>query len=309
MSETGAFPRLLEIGECCANSPKLFADATNGTLLRYIDHPYYGYAKDEVWHNWPFPQTINRYLSFGSVLKMLNGYDVAHYHYQTLLPRCVDLPIVAKTGIKVCLHYHGSDIRWKKTPIFSKYADKIFVSTPDLLQYCPSAEWAPNPVNLDLFENIGVDLNHDVLRVLHAPSNPQKKGTEIIRKALSKIDSIEYLELSGCPHHEIIDAIRFADVIIDQVRPDIGCYGTISLEAMAMGKPVICSISEVYDTVFGDCPILPLRDNNTKNIAHHILTLASDRELCEVIGANGRKYVENTHEVSAVVKRLFGDLL
>ncbi|MCY4492058.1 MAG: glycosyltransferase family 4 protein [Thaumarchaeota archaeon] len=57
---------------------------------------------------------------------------------------------------KLIFHYHGSDIRLTPKDIrldVEKYADRILVSTPDLLQYKLDVEltYVPNPVDTKLF--------------------------------------------------------------------------------------------------------------------------------------------------------------
>lgn len=80
------------------------------------------------------------------------------------------------------------------------------------------------------------------IQILHCPSHPVAKGTEIIRSAVSSLKvkdpSINYIELSGRPNEEIIAAIQRCDVVVDQVYSDTPLAG-LGTEAAWYGKPTL----------------------------------------------------------------------
>jgi glycosyltransferase involved in cell wall biosynthesis len=87
-----------------------------------------------------------RIRKFTKLLQYVPAYDRVHFHYSTALPFALDLPIWKILGKEIVMHFHGSDIRCKRlNPIIKHLADKIYVSTPDLLQWAPCAEWQPQP--------------------------------------------------------------------------------------------------------------------------------------------------------------------
>jgi len=81
--------------------------------------------------------------------KRSKDFDIVHVHSQVKI-----IPILTKPTI---LHFHGSDIRKAgfvgriENWICSKLSDKVLVSTPDLLNVFPSAEWIPTPIDTELF--------------------------------------------------------------------------------------------------------------------------------------------------------------
>mgnify|MGYP004008397109 FL=1 len=80
--------------------------------------------------------------------------DILHYHGQAVSQGYRDL--VLWSGIMkkpVILHHHGSEIRNKKYPrLANHFVVHKYVSTPDLLEFVPDAEWLPNPVDLTNFQ-------------------------------------------------------------------------------------------------------------------------------------------------------------
>lgn len=92
-----------------------------------------------------------------------------------------------------------------------------------------------------------------------------------------------------------------ADIIIDQLI--IGTYGVLSIEAMALGKPVITYISDdMIKTLPTD---LPIHNANIYNIKNRIEELIIDSNLRKELGIKGRKYVERYHDYRKNSKMLY----
>jgi glycosyltransferase involved in cell wall biosynthesis len=88
-----------------------------------------------------------------------------------------------------------------------------------------------------------------------------------------------------------------ADLVIDQIM--IGAHGVFALEAMALGKPVICNIykneyAKYYDPSF---PIIPANpDDLTKVLFEWI---SCDLQVRKNKGEESRKYVEKFHNYNS----------
>ncbi len=302
---------ILQVGDI-AGIPQLLADRTGGKVVVFKEHSFGYSSPNQIVMDFKYEQPISGMLRFIGVFKLAIDYDIIHFHWGTLLPCKFDLLIWKKIGIKTYLHYRGSEIRgkkWKHSLSFAKTADKIFVSTPDLLQYADGAEWVPNPVDLQKISFVGSRKIKKTVRILHAPSIREKKGTGTIERAVESVQakgySIEFICLTGVCHDIILEEMRKADIIIDQIRPDIGSFGNISLEAMATGKPVLCTISEFNDRYYGVCPIVPIRTGTVEEIEEKIVKLIDNPELRETLGSLGREYVEKNHDVDKIVARLY----
>ena len=79
-------------------------------------------------------------------------------------------------------------------------------------------------------------------RILHAPSNPESKGTEQVRAAIARLrargHALEYVELSGRPHAEVLAELRSCDFVVDEVWSDTP-LGGLATEAASFGKPAV----------------------------------------------------------------------
>lgn len=150
---------------------------------------------------------------------------------------------------KIIIQYHGSDIRGKKQPLLHKIvSDDFLVSTPDLLKYVPKAMLLPTQIHIDDIDYIEYKL-HKPIKILHAATNRKIKGTDHIIKVVNNLKeegfSIDFEFVENTPHKVLIKKIKESDIIIDQIL--IGCYGTLSVESLAAGKPVISYVRpELY---------------------------------------------------------------
>ena len=79
---------------------------------------------------------------------------------------------------------------------------------------------------------------------MHAPSDPRAKGTAFIRRAAELVDGIDYRELTGRSHAQVLRALEHADLVIDQLC--FGSNGVLAMEAMSMAKPVVCYLSDRF---------------------------------------------------------------
>jgi hypothetical protein len=145
----------------------------------------------------------------------------------------------------------------------------------------------------------------EVVRVVHAPNHRMFKGTRHLEEAVRALRDegvrIELVMVEGRSNTEALAIYRSADIIFDQCL--IGFHGYTALEAMALGKPVMCFIRkpDAYLLDPDTCPIV-----NT-----HVATLRDDlRRLVEApeqlgeLGRRGRAYVEKHFTLEAFSRRL-----
>jgi hypothetical protein len=79
--------------------------------------------------------------------------------------------------------------------------------------------------------------------LVHAPSAKSKKGTEAVLSALDKLAKthpFDFKLLHQMPRSQALQTVAGCDVFLDQFT--IGAEGLAALEAMALGKPVVCFI-------------------------------------------------------------------
>jgi glycosyltransferase involved in cell wall biosynthesis len=183
----------------------------------------------------------------------LGEYDVFHFNFgQTLLPRRgrlgLDLPLLRALGKRVFMTFQGSDARAGAADIdfVRRHCHRTFCVNPDLLRFVPGSEFVPYAsVDPRIITPETREPRRGPIRIVHAPTNREIKGTEHVLAAVERLRGRHDVELrlvEGLPHAEAMQLYRDADLVIDQLR--IGWYGGFAVEAMAMGKPVVCHIAD-----------------------------------------------------------------
>jgi hypothetical protein len=139
--------------------------------------------------------------------------------------------------------------------------------------------------------------------VVHAPSHLAVKGTVHIRRAIDELRAagvpLEYVELHGTSHAEVLRQCERADLVVDQLCS--GAHGVFAVEAMSLAKPVICNLLQEQRTTLPGCPIIDATPDSITEVLSAWLDDSSDR--CER-GLASRAYVEANYDVRVVADRL-----
>lgn len=281
-----------------------FSRAQRKTKLRsdvlVLSPSSYGFQADFTVSKY---HVLSRILFFKFFRNFLSDYDLYHFHYNSFLPRFMDIPLWKFFGKKVFVHYHGSDIRGKRRYLPRWFADNIFVSTPDLLEYINGAIWIPNPLDLENFPFTGCRKDARAIKIVHATTSRMKKGTSYIVKAISKLRregyNVELVLIEKTPHTRALEYYKQADIAIDQL--EIGWYGMFAIECMALGKPVCVYIREDLESYM---PFIPFINTSSRNLAENLRLLVEDEEMRVRFGEMGREYVSRVHDAFKVTKRL-----
>lgn len=209
-----------------------------------------------------------------------NGYEYAYESYahskktQLLFKRSGFRPLVFP-GME---QYILPDI----FPEYYKYIQRI-----DLNQYAPVFPDSLNPVP----------------RIVHAPTAPVCKGTAFIEKALDNLKQefrFEYKLVHKIPRPKALELIASSDIFIDQLV--LGSYGMATMEAFAMGKPVVCYMKESVLSCFPG--VSPIINANPDSISDKLYELLSDGNLRNKKGRESRAYAEKYHDIDVVIKDL-----
>ncbi len=147
--------------------------------------------------------------------------------------------------------------------------------------------------------------DHLTLRVVHAPNHREFKGTRYLEEAVSALQMdgvpIELVLVEKLSNDEALTVYRTADVIFDQCL--IGFHGYFALEAMALGKAVMCYIRKPDEYLLApqECPII---NTHVETLREDLRRLVSSRDELESIGRRGRQYVERYYSREAFAGRL-----
>lgn len=254
---------------------------------------------------------------------LLASYDVFHFHFHTsYLPLQRDLPLWRATGKRIIFHLHGCDIRdpgrvrveqpvsaCAECPVqcmvptkihlpeaIARYADRVIVSTPDLLAFVPGAEYIPNPLDAAALPRPSLARRGSGREyvVVHAPTDRAIKGTRHLEAAIAQLRAegvpVRLQLLEGLPREQLLRACLEADVAVDQLL--IGWFGMFALEMMALGKPVIAYIRPGLESY---APGLPVVSAEPVTLAATLRTLLLDAGWRERLAEDGPAYVARAH--------------
>jgi glycosyltransferase involved in cell wall biosynthesis len=118
--------------------------------------------------------------------------------------------------------------------------------------------------------------------------------------------------VENLPHTQVKDIMQAADLVIDQLL--VGWYGAVAVEAMALGKPVVCYVREedlrfIPKRMEEDLPII---NANPGNLYHVLDRHINNRKNLSLIGEESRSYVERYHDpikIAQQMKELYESLL
>ncbi|WP_234028596.1 glycosyltransferase family 4 protein [Lentibacillus sp. Marseille-P4043] len=300
------------------------------TSCHFDEHPF-NFKPDLCLNLNLLPQTTRRAKINQFLQKSIQAYDIFHFHFgETFFPDKKDLEILKRAGKKMVVHHHGSDVRLlsvaqKNNPyvrvkpewteekitnnlsILSKYIDHAIVQDYELAGYISDSykyvHVIPHAIDLNQFKPQYPPMNNTAPLVVHAPTKRNLKGTESIIEAVNQLKdsglSFDFKLIEGMNHQETMNLLAAADIVIDQLQ--IGSYGYLSSEAMALGKPVICYIREDLKAKYPK--ELPIVHANPDTITTVLRDLINHPNQWKNLGVRGRTYVYNYHRTQKVINQ------
>lgn len=269
----------------------------------------------------------------------IDYYDIFHFHNgYSIMEDFRDILMIKKAGKKMIMHHRGNDVRFQSMAMKGKNYTNPYVRTSNYLSDEKMAEnlrffaehmdaaivqdYELHNYVIDYYQERGKpvyvlprlidskqiktaypDPYGNTPVIIHAPTHRGFKGSDIIEKtieSLKKDKQLIYINIEGKSHKEALEAYRRADIVIDQIL--CGVYGNVSVEAMAMGKAVVCYIRpDLIKTYPDDLPIISA---NPDTLYPQLKMLVEEPRLRYEIGKAGRNYVERYHEGVRIIKGL-----
>ncbi len=293
-----------------------------------------GYTKRKpfkwLWHKLTYKKRI---------YKLLKWADVLHYHWGAVFPGNEDINWVARSGKPFFIEWVGSEIRIpdvckKINPYYARIFDHgyeysklesregslklqrtfqqagaIPLIIPEMNIYVQKELFQttfPSFLRLDVkkFKPSFPNINNKKPIVVHSPTAKICKGTDLIITALNELKAsydFEFILLHDMSREQVLDIMSKADIFLDQIN--IGSHGAAMMEAMAMGKPVMCYImKEVFEGGLpANCPVI---NTNPDNLKEQLIKLISNAQLRHDVGIQSRAFAENYFDIDNIAKYL-----
>lgn len=201
-------------------------------------------------------------------------------------------------------------LKAKQVEKMSKSASAIFALNPDLLEFLPSSATFLPYMNISPRQLTPHYPAHSstTIRIAHAPTSRDAKGTHFIISAINQLmkkgRDIQFDLIENRSHMETLRAIRECDLFVDQLV--VGWYGGVAVEAMALGKPVICHIDSDQANKIGemgrDLPFIIATPNTIKKVIEGCVD-CPDGHLRN-LGVRARAFVERWHNPSTIAREI-----
>lgn len=192
---------------------------------------------------------------------------------------------------------------------FSKAGFTPIPSYPELIDYIkpeffPEYHLISRVVDLQELQPSPSDNSKPL--IVHAPSNPEIKGTKYINEAAERLVAeglADYRLVTNLSHAEAMALLRKSDIIVDQLM--VGEYGVLAIEGMALQKTVVCfmrpKVLAYYETNFEEFPIV---NANILNIYDVLKDLCLSQEKRKLASEKSLRFAQRYHDRNTNASRL-----
>ena len=273
--------------------------------------------------------------------ELIVEFDIFNFlNHPTLLPDNLDLPLYNELEKKVVFHYIGAQGRifshlskkhpywshflrtqsaewlvhtdkrnFEKMMIRSMHSPAAFSSTNeyrDILSFAFKHYFEHlQPLNLDKYDLPEAQENPKYTIALTSTGG-KVKGTEFAIQAVERLKKrydIDFILVKGKTHEEAKAIFKQADLLLDQFV--IGYHGMFCIEAMALGKPVVCFLSaDMVSFLPDDCPIINANPDNLEAVIEYCI---NNQEETKQRGEQGKAYAKANHDHRKIVKQMLGE--
>lgn len=289
----------------------------------------------------PWQRTRAALARHALLMEAVSRADVVHWHYGPGLFKGADVRLAALLGKRCFVEFWGSDIRVPEIEsadnpfyqaarlepgfecasesressrrtqhLFAAHGARALISSPGLVPSVDRTAFpgflmtAPRVRPADYPPAFPSGAGTRPL-VVHAPTAPVTKGSRFVLAAVEELRSrfdFDFKLITGMPHHEARQWIARSDLFIDQLV--IGDFGLASVEAMALGKPVICYVKPSLQSRYPR--ELPLVNASPVTLPEVLAGLLGDGPRRHRLGRESREWVETHHDADRFIQQLTG---
>jgi glycosyltransferase involved in cell wall biosynthesis len=137
------------------------------------------------------------------------------------------------------------------------------------------------------------------IRILHAPSHPEAKGTFRIRQMIERLrakgHAIELIEITSKPNRVVLDELAKCDVVVDQLYSDVP-MSRFPAEAAGFGKPAVVGSYGIaaLKAIFPNDRFPPVCFRHPDDVEAGIEKLIVDKAYRVELGKRAKRFVD-TH--------------
>ncbi len=152
-----------------------------------------------------------------------------------------------------------------------------------------------------------LELNHVtsyVVKVCHAPTNTILKGSQYIENAIRELQdeglNFDYIRVQNMSFLDAKNAMIESDIVVDQLL--LGGIGSVSIEAMSYGKPVVAYLMK--DVIAEHCPDIPICNATIDNIKDVLRELIINENLRNKKSQEGIDYIRKYYNKEKIVNQM-----
>ena len=146
-------------------------------------------------------------------------------------------------------------------------------------------------------------------RILHCPSNPTLKGSDLVRAVVGRLKAegydIDYVEIKERPNQEVMQALAEADVVVDEMYSDM--FGAVfALESMHAGRAtIVCGYGlDELERLQSIGTRMPTHFGRPEQLYDLLKALIEDADLRSSKEAEAREYTDSFGSARATAERL-----
>lgn len=141
------------------------------------------------------------------------------------------------------------------------------------------------------------------IRIAHAPTDREVKRTDLFLAAMEQVQKeypyVEPVIVEGKPWKECMEIKATCDMTYENIWR--GLFGHNSVEAWALGQPVLGGVNFYTKALHPDCPIVACNDVNS--LRDRIIELVKNDDLRKAIGQRGVEFARQNFDVKKNVWR------
>lgn len=193
-----------------------------------------------------------------------------------------------------------------------RFADKVFNHELDQISYLRRRQV---PVIYFLPDN-SFNKNQNkfnekrLIRILHSPSSPVIKGTQVIRTVIRQLQSkgyqFEYIELIDVPNSKVIYELSKSHIVINELYAR--APGIFTLEALATYNCVLTSADPKIDPSVPKSEYLPWVTVQPEDLCDQLSTLLSNPDQIQSYADQGYEWANNFASMSYAKAKFYQEL-